>query len=211
MAIDDILDEHEQSERVLEWLRRNGAGLIAGVVLGMAAIGGWKFWEERQQQQQMAAAGRYQAAVDAVEAGDPKAAEKVEALGANVYASLAKLRLAKAQADAGQRDAAIATLRSVESAEHLLEPIVDQRVARLLIAAGQADEAVSLLADSTSPAALEILGDAQLAKGEREAARARYVEALGKLEVGSPQRRLLELKLTEVGGAPAATATGATS
>ncbi|MBA2237799.1 MAG: tetratricopeptide repeat protein [Lysobacter sp.] len=211
MAIDDVLDEHEQSERVLEWLRRNGAGLIAGVVLGMAAIGGWKFWEERQQQQQMAAADRYQAAVDAIEAGDPKAAAKVEALGRNVYASLAKLQLAKAQADAGQRDAAIATLRSVDAAEQLLEPIVDQRVARLHIAAGRPDEAIGLLGDSSSPAALEILGDAQLAKGDREAAHARYAEALGKLEVGSPQRRLLELKLTEVGGAPAATTTGATS
>ncbi|MDQ3286648.1 MAG: tetratricopeptide repeat protein [Pseudomonadota bacterium] len=211
MAIDDILDEHEQSERVLEWLRRNGAGLIAGVVLGMAAIGGWKFWEDRQQKQQVAAANQYQAAVDAIEAGDPQAAAKVEALGSNAYAALAKLRLAKAQADAGQRDAALATLRSVESAEHLFEPIVEQRVARLLVAGGQTDEAISLLGDSNSPAALEILGDAQLAKGDREAARARYVEALGKLEVGSPQRRLLELKLTEVGGSPATTTTGATS
>ena len=27
MAIDDLLDEHEQSERVKSWLRANGAGV----------------------------------------------------------------------------------------------------------------------------------------------------------------------------------------
>ncbi|MBA3487694.1 MAG: tetratricopeptide repeat protein [Lysobacter sp.] len=211
MAIDDILDEHEQSERVLEWLRRNGAGLIGGVVLGMAAIGGWKFWEGRQQTQQMAQADQYQVARDAIEAGDAQAAAKVDALGDGVYASLARLQLAGAQADAGEREAAIETLKSVKASVRVIDSIVDQRVARLLIADGKPDAAIKLLGDSTEPAALEILGDAQFAKGEREAARARYVQALGKLEVGSPQRRLLELKLSEVGGAPASTDTEATS
>ena len=32
--VDHLLDEHEQSERVRGWLRQNGAGLFAGVVLG---------------------------------------------------------------------------------------------------------------------------------------------------------------------------------
>ena len=56
MAIDDPLDEHEQSERVLLWLRENGAGLIGGIVLGLAAIGGWKWWQQQQSQQQLARA-----------------------------------------------------------------------------------------------------------------------------------------------------------
>lgn len=211
MAIDDILDEHEQSERVLEWLRRNGAGLIGGVVLGMAAIGGWKFWEGRQQTQQMAQADQYQVAREAIEAGNEQAAAMVDALGDSVYASLARLQLAGAQADAGQREAAIESLQSVDASVDAIDSVVDQRVARLLIAEGKPDAAIQLLGDSTEPAALEILGDAQLAKGEREAARARYVQALGKLEVGSAQRRLLELKLSEVGGAPTPTDTEATS
>lgn len=210
MAIDDILDEHEQSERVLEWLRHNGAGLIGGVVLGMAAIGGWKFWEARQKTQQMVQADRYQIAREAIETGDVQAAAMVDALD-SVYASLARLQLAGAQSDAGQREPAIATLRSVDTSVHVIDSIVDQRVARLLIADGKPDAAIELLGGSTDPAALEILGDAQFSKGERDAARASYVQALGKLEVGSPQRRLLELKLTEVGGAPASTATEATS
>ena len=30
MAIDDLLDEHEQSERVRTWLRKNGLSIIGG-------------------------------------------------------------------------------------------------------------------------------------------------------------------------------------
>ena len=211
MSIDDILDEHEQSERVLEWLRRNGVGLFGGVLLGMAAIGGWKFWGERQQAQQLAVADEYQLALDAIQAGDEQAEARIAALGDGVYASLARLHLARAQADSGKTSAAIATLQSVEPAEPVMESIVDHRIARLLIADGKPDEAIALIGDSNEPAALEILGDAQLAKGEREAARARYVQALGQMEVGSPQRRLLELKLSEVGGAPTTPDTEATS
>ena len=204
MAIDDILDDHEQSERVLEWLRRNGAGLFGGVLLGLAAIGGWKFWEQRQQQQ-YELADQYQAALDAIEASDEKVASKVDALGSSVYASLARLQLAAAQADAGQRDAAIATLKAVSAGEPAIASIVDQRLARLLIDAEQPEAALELVADNDAPVALEIRGDAQYALGDRKAALASYTQALAKLDIGSPQRRLLELKLTEVGGIPATT------
>lgn len=40
MAIDDLLDEHEQSERVRNWLKNNGAGMIGGIALGLAVIFG---------------------------------------------------------------------------------------------------------------------------------------------------------------------------
>ena len=33
MAIDDLLDEHEQSERVRTWLRDNAGGLVGGQVM----------------------------------------------------------------------------------------------------------------------------------------------------------------------------------
>ena len=38
MAIDDLLDEHEQSERVRSWLRNNGAGLLGGVALATLVV-----------------------------------------------------------------------------------------------------------------------------------------------------------------------------
>ncbi|ALN63660.1 hypothetical protein GLA29479_2797 [Lysobacter antibioticus] len=203
MAIDDLLDEHEQSERVLAWLRANGAGLIGGIALGLAAIGGWKWWGNHQLETHGKAATEFQAAVDAVQAKDKAAAAKVKALPPGMYQTLASLDLAKSQVDADQRDAAIATLRGIKTEDAAIAEIVKQRLARLLIDAKQPAEAIKLLDKSTSPMAIEVRGDAQFALGKPELARADYGTALAKLDEASPRRRLLELKLTEAGGTPA--------
>ena len=202
MAIDELLDEHEQSERVLDWLRRNGAALIGGILLGLAAIGGWKWWEHRQTQEHAQAATAYQAVLEAIKAKDKAADTKVKPVSEGVYRTLALLELAKSQVASDQRDAAIATLRSIKTQDPALAAIVNQRLARLLIDARQADAALKLIADANTASALEVRGDAQLALGQRDRTREAYQQALTNAEVGSPHRRLLELKLTEVGGTP---------
>ncbi|MEH6414484.1 YfgM family protein [Pseudomonas sp. CGJS7] len=202
MAIDDLLDEHEQSERVLSWLRANGAGLIGGIALGLAAIGGWKWWGNHQLEQHGKAASEFQAAVDAVGAKDKAAAAKVKALPAGMYQTLAALELAKSQVESDQRDAAIATLQGIKTDDAAMADIVNQRLARLLIDAKKPADAVKLLAKSVSPLAIEVRGDAQFALGKADLARTEYSAALGKLDEASPRRRLLELKLTEAGGTP---------
>lgn len=202
MAIDDLLDEHEQSERVLEWLRTNGAGLIGGIVLGLAAIGGWKWWQQHDLQQDLAAADSYHAAVSAIEANDEQAAAKVAALEDGVFANLSALELAAAQVDAGEIDKAIVTLRAIKPGNPAVADVVNQRLARLLIATDEADAALASLADASTPSALEVRGDAQQALGRTEQAREDYAQALAALDVAAPQRQLLELKLMEVGGTP---------
>ena len=209
MAIDDLLDEHEQSERVRSWLRQNGAGLIGGVVLGLAAIAGWQWWQQQQQVAHAAAAQRFQASLKAIESNDLKKAQPAVASldedGA-AYATLARLQLAKAQIDAGERDAAIATLRAIKSNDAALSEVVQSRLARLLTDAGKPAEALKVLGDKPqAAAALEARADAFTALGKHEDARTAYAQALAKLDVGAPQRRLVELKLTQVGGSPART------
>jgi predicted negative regulator of RcsB-dependent stress response len=203
MAIDDLLDEHEQSERVLQWLRNNGAGLIGGIVLGLAAIGGWKWWEHRGEQAQLDLSNQYQATLDAIQAKDKSAQAKVNALADSAYHDLAALELARSQVDARQNDAAIATLRAIKSNDPAITDVANQRLARLLIEAKQADAALKLVSNGTTATALEVRGDAHFALGQLDQARTSYSQALAKLDVASPQRRLIELKLNQVGGAPA--------
>lgn len=200
MALDDPLDEHEQSERVLEWLRRNGVGLVGGIALGLAAIGGWKWSEAHQAAGEAKAAAQYQSAVEALAANDKQADQKVKSLDGGVYFTLASLELAKAQVAAGKSDAAIATLRAAKPGEPALVQVVNARLARLLIDGKQADAALKLMAGAATPAELEVRGDAQFALGQRDKARESYQQAMAKLDVASPNRRLLELKLIEVGG-----------
>ena len=74
MAIDDLLDEHEQSERVRGWLRNNGGGLIAGVIMGLGVIGGWQWWQQHQAGQRTEAGRQYDAVVATVQQNNLKKA-----------------------------------------------------------------------------------------------------------------------------------------
>jgi predicted negative regulator of RcsB-dependent stress response len=204
MAIDDLLDEHEQSERVLGWLRRNGAGLIGGVVIGLLLIGGWQWWQKQRVARDMLAGDHYQAVLKSIDAKNLKQAQaEANGLKETPYAALVALGLAKSQLDAGQRDAAIATLRGATTDDAGLQRILDQRLARLLLDAGKGSEALKTLGNADDAVSLEVKGDALVALGKRDDARKSYADALTKLDVAAPQRRLLELKLTEVGGTPA--------
>jgi predicted negative regulator of RcsB-dependent stress response len=204
MAIDDLLDEHEQSEKVRTWLRENALGLIGGVVLGLALIGGWQWWQKQRQTAQVQNGERYQAVVDDIQAGKLQPAKSgLAALPAGAYATLGALSLAKAQMAAGHRDDAIATLRASHPADPALAAITSQRLALLLLDAGKAGDALKQLsAEDTDAQTLELRGDAHYALGQIDQARAAYAQALAKLDATAPARRLVELKLSEVGGTP---------
>lgn len=207
MAIDDLLNEHEQSERVRGWVRSNAIGLIGGVGLGLGAIFGWQWWQGQQMQAQMGVNARYAQAVEGFDAGivpADKGREVITSLskGNPTLGTLAALQLAKVQAESGKRDDAIATLRNLRDLDADLRPIVRQRLARLLIDAGKPKEALPLLDDDKNPSMLDVRGDARFALGERAQAQKDYLKALALVDVGDPQHRLITLKLIEAGGTP---------
>ncbi len=203
MAIDDLLDEHEQSERVRGWLRKNGVSIIAGVAIAIGGIAGWQWWQKQQGNELANANVQYQAVLKQLQ--DKKldeAAKGVKSLEggkSSLYADLAAMQLAKAQVDAGKNDEALATLRGIQ-AEAEFKTAIDQRIARLLIAGGKSDEAIKQLGSASDSASLEIHGDALMAAGKRDEARGQYEKALKTLDVAAPQRRLLEIKVMDAGG-----------
>lgn len=203
MAIDDLLDEHEQSERVRGWLRKNGVSIIAGVAIAIGGIAGWQWWQKEQGNHLAGANGQYQAVLKQLQDKQlDEAAKGVKGLEAGkvrIYGDLAALQLAKAQVDAGKNEEALATLRAI-NADPEYKSAIDQRIARLLIATGKQDEAITLLGSATDSASLEIHGDALMALGKRDEARGQYEKALKTLDVAAPQRRVLETKVMDAGG-----------
>ena len=207
MALDDLLDEHEQSERVRSWVRGNALGLIGGIAIGLGAIVGWQWWQGQQLQRGMAVNSRYSEAVKGYEAGRlpvDKGRAALDQIGKDnpTLATLAALQLAKAQAEAGKPADAAATLRGLRNLDPDLRAVVRQRLARLLVEAGQAKDALALLDDDKNPAMLDARGDAQFALGDRAKAQEAYLKALALVDVADPQHRLLTLKLIEAGGTP---------
>ena len=203
MAIDELLDEHEQGERVRSWLKNNGAGLLGGICVGLALILGWQWWGNHHTAEQAMAHGRYEAVVKNIAANDlDKAAKDVAALSdgkSGIYGELAALRLAKAQVEADKFDDAIKTLRAVP-ADDQFHMIVQQRLARLLIQSGKPGEVQGLLGQANDSTSLEIRGDAAVAQNQQNQARELYGKALAGLDKDSPVRRMLETKLMAVGG-----------
>lgn len=205
MAIDDLLDEHEQGERVKAWLRENGTQLILGIVVALAAIFGWNRWQAHRADSAQIPGARYQAGVNYLQAGNTEQAqEQLSHLSGSSYATLLSLDLAAKQLEQGQRDAAITTLAGIRDNDPALQAIVNQRHARLLLDAGKHNEAASVIGSGDDVDSLHVRGDIAMATDNTEQAREHYLKAYNQAEVGSPQREVLELKLSEVGGVPAA-------
>ena len=198
--MDELLNEHEQGERVRSWLQRNAIGLIGGIGLGLALIWGWNWWQGRQVTASEEVAARYDAFEQAVANNPAEAAKLSSRLAETPYAAIAAMELAKSQVDAGQDAAALATLQAARSKDPAVNAILRQRIATLLIATGKSADAVTLLAKASDAGSLEVLGDAQASLSKPAEAQKAYREALRSLEEGSPQRQVVQLKLAEAGG-----------
>lgn len=205
------IDEYEQGERVRAWLRSNGSSLVTGIALGLAALGGWHWWQGQGQVRKVEAAAEFQALVQAVEADDAaKAAAHAAAIRQNhpgtPYVALAALREAAMLQHDGKAEEALKVLDGAdrEGADPALQELLALRAAEVLGGLGRHEEVLSRLDATPMPnftaAANELRGDAQLALGRRDEARTAYEQALAALDQGSPTRGLLEMKLTEAGG-----------
>lgn len=209
----ELMDEHEQGERVRAWLRENGGAIIGGVAIGLALLFGWQWWGQQRVEKQHTAATQFQALQDAVERQDRDA---VDALVASItgdfsgspYSAFALMQLAEQQLAAGELAAAVESLRraEAEAGDPALADLARVRLARVLIAQEQAEAALAelgkLTPDGFTAAAAELRGDALQMLGRRDEAREAYLAAARKMDAFSPGRRLVEMKLVDTGGTP---------
>ena len=205
--------EYEQGERVRTWLRNNVSSLIGGVAIGLAALGGWQWWQGQQDQKLVEAAAEYQVFSKAVEDKDDAkagahATSLAQAFPKSPYPLLAALRRAEMLHSEGKDDEALKVLDAAASAkaDPVLAELARLRAARLLAGMGKHADALKRLdaiGETSFPAvAAEIRGDAEMALGRRDAARAAYEKALASMDIAAPTRPMVEMKLTDAGGSP---------
>ncbi len=180
--------EEQQVEALKEWWRENGKAVIAGVVLGAAAIGGWGAFKAYQEKQAIAASDLFSQGIDAAVEGDAATANQLaktigEDHGGTLYASYTYLAAARAAVETGDLDSAASNLRwVVDNAEQDdVKLIASVRLARVLGVQGKAAEGLALLpssyADSFKGLIEEARGDLHLAAGDTDAARSAYTAA----------------------------------
>lgn len=186
--MDDYYNEDEQWQRVKRWLRENGPWLVAGVVIGLGGLYGWRWWEARLENQAVAASNAYQAIIDSLDNGELDAAVLAAdglraAHAGSAYAVQADLLAARIEVDRGELGAAALRLERAmkRKGDPQLQLIARHRLARVQIAQGNADAALSTLAGATPGAFAaryaEARGDALYAKGDLPAALGAWREA----------------------------------
>lgn len=202
--------EKEQIEALKKWWKENGSSAITGVLLGLAVIFGGKAWFSYQQRQNEAASHLYMQLLNGLgsddaamvsEAGDKLISEYSD----SPYASFAAFGLAKKQVEEGNLDAARAQLQWVLDHAGLdsIRNSARVRLVRLLIAAGEPDAADALLKQAPAdaqyvPLYAELRGDLARERGNRDAARDAYREALAGMAEDAPNRILVQTKLDDV-------------
>ncbi len=198
--------EEEQLERLKEWWSKNGKFVIAGLVVGLATVIGLRMWTDTRNSEAEAASQQYEQLLGLVDQGETAQAEQIAGTlfteySSTPYAPLAKLMLARLKVEQDDLVAAATFLRQVmdNAKQEEIRQIARLRLARVLLADGKADEALSVIEGAGSTvvqADSEIIkGDIYLAQGKRAEARAAYERAMA---LGAENQRLLQMKLDDL-------------
>jgi len=204
--------EEEQVQAIKDWWKENGKAVIAGLLIGLGAIGGWRWWVDHQKTQSEQASLIYARVIDAVGRGEVKQAtaagqQIIEKYAGTPYATLAALLLARTAVDQGDDAAAAARLQWVinNGVDDGLRTLARLRLARVRLEQGQPEAALSLLGKKAEPgfASLfsELRGDAHRALNKPALAAAEYRKALLDGKLNGELRRQIEMKLNEVAAA----------
>ncbi len=205
--MEDYLNDKEQWERVLAWLREQGPWMLAAVAVTAALFGGWRYWQSRVEQHELAAAARYEQVIDAFSHNDVArglilADRLVKDFSSTPYADQAELAAARVLVESKELDKAAERLSRVmvSTKDPELALIARLRLARVQLAQGQADAALKTL-NAVNPGAFaaryaEVRGDALLAEGDRDGALKEYRAARGGADTLDSE--LLDLKIGDL-------------
>jgi predicted negative regulator of RcsB-dependent stress response len=206
--VDDLLSEKEQIEKIRTWWSDYGWYVIGGVVLGALILFGINYYQSQQAEAEVAASVLYDEVAEQVTVGNLEAAEAAaERLdgeyGDSSYAAQSKLAMARLYMDKNRdQDAAEALndLLAMRGFEHL-EHIARVRLAKILLYQGKPEEVLSLLEGKANDAFAahyaEEMGDAYVALGRYDEARASYQAALGEAQPTVDQG-LIQLKILDL-------------
>jgi len=207
----DYLTDEEQAERLKAWWDKNGTSLVVSLVVAVAAIVGWRYYQAYSTDQANLASEAFRSYLEARAAAEPVDEHLAVIDGDHEGSTYHVFTLLYRAADQVQEDdweEALALLeRAVELAdERNVRDNARFRAAKLLYQLDRLDACAEQLAAIRSPGlaaqVAELLGDVAYAQGDVEAAREAYQRAVeaARQEPGRvfPGIGLTELKLASL-------------
>lgn len=211
----ELRTEEEQIELMKRWWADNGKSLIIGLLLAVAAVGGWKWWQADQQAKAEAASSAYEQLIDVMNKPELTDEERATAKHlavtlqeeheGSLYADYAALFEAKLLVDGDQFDAAAAVLNKLntETENTLIKEVAGVRQAQILWQQGSNQQALDLLkalkTDAYKGNAEELKGDILAEMGDKEAARTAYESAKAAFAAAGVARPVIDMKLADLG------------
>ena len=179
--------ENEQVDAVRHFFRENGKALAIGVVLGIVALGGWRYWQSHQSSAMAESSVAFQQANQAVTDKKAQGVEDLEKFAqsnSNNYGVFASLQLADHFVDV--KDFANAEKQLVsaqgQAKEENLVSLVSLRLARIQAQQQKFDDALKTLdgvkGEGWIALQQDIRGDVLLAKGDAKGARDAFSKGL---------------------------------
>lgn len=210
LTVTDYLTEEEQIAQLKAWIKEYGLTIIAGIVLAIIFVGGWRYWDRYTNTQLMRASiiydemlmDRAQNDKDHLAAATVQGKKLVNNYARTPYAQMASLMLARDAAINKKYDDAIGYLDWVigHSSNKPLKQIAKIRIARIYTAKNQPELAIQTLQGVTDPTFKglrdEAQGDAYAQMKKIDDAKKSYQLALQELpQEDNAQRPILEMKL----------------
>lgn len=204
------LQEQEQIDELKAWWQENGKHLLAGLLIVVVALGGWRGWQYYQVKQANDAAMLYAEFTMQVELNDTKrindaAAAVMDKFASSAYAPRAALLAAQANEQAKDAARAKTQLQWVidNASEAALKDVARLRLAAVLLDEKNYAEAMKVL-EAKHPASFDGLyadlrGDVLSAQGKIDEARTAYKLAYEKLNASGKYRDLVQMKLDALG------------
>lgn len=202
----EIKTEEEQVEAIKKWWKENGTSVIAGVVIGLVGVFGWRAWEGYQDRVGKEASVAFNQVVSQIDRAATESASKQAELvrleyDSTNYAVFAALVQARLKLEQGESAAARSQLEWAikNSSDDSLRTLARLNLARILLNdsdyAGAAELAKQEGGGFASEFA-ELRGDLALAQQDLTGARDNYSKALA-LAAKNPQR--VQMKLDDLG------------
>ena len=129
------VDENLRRDQARDFLKQNGPWIIGAILLFLAGVAGWLYWQDRQVKQAEAETEQLSAIMTDIGAGQgARAAKRLEPLtdsSADGVSAAARLTKAAVALETADRKSAIAEYRSLMDDKGLAQPYRDLATVRL--------------------------------------------------------------------------------
>ena len=207
--MNDFVTDDEQVERIKKWWSDNGNSVIAGLVIGIGGLYGWRYWVDYKANVAAEASAHFSTMVNSIESNKndeaiDEAFKILDNYSSTAYADLARLSLAKVFVESTEYDKAAQQLQALVDSkpDTALEMLARKRLSTVLLQQGKLDQSLKTL-DVEFPKQFaasfeELKGDILVAQGNASSAREAYQRArLAQPASANPQ--FLQQKMDDLG------------